>query len=323
MSLIIGFIDNKLTLRGTTVALYDYADFNEKLLGNKSIIITRKFEDVIGEHDVDEKAYSNMLDRFQVVYYKNPKDLDNIVLENKLDVLYIIKSGKNDDNLNTTKCKTIIHCVFETTEPHGTYYCGISEWLNVRNSTNIPVLHHMIHVYDTDNNMRERLGIPSDAIVFGTYGGSDEMESYVRNTILNISSNINHNIYFIFMNITQFVNSPRAIFLKGTNDMKIKREFINTCDAMLYTRIWGETFGLACGEFSICNKPIIAYKNPKDKFHINILTEKILLYESIDECNNILLNFDKYNIDVSANGYKKFTPDYVMNEFKQILSNIL
>ena len=125
------------------------------------------------------------------------------------------------------------------------------------------------------------------------------------------------------MNIAPFVNSPRAIFLKGTDDMKIKREFINTCDAMLYTRIWGETFGLACGEFSICNKPIIAHKNPKDKFHINILEEKIVLYESIDECNNILLNFDKYNIDVSENGYKKFTPDYVTNEFKQILSNIL
>jgi hypothetical protein len=40
----IAFLSNKLTLRGTEVALYDYADYNEKILGNKSIIITRDYE---------------------------------------------------------------------------------------------------------------------------------------------------------------------------------------------------------------------------------------------------------------------------------------
>jgi hypothetical protein len=40
----IAFLSNKLTLRGTEVALYDYADYNEKILGNKSVIITRDYE---------------------------------------------------------------------------------------------------------------------------------------------------------------------------------------------------------------------------------------------------------------------------------------
>jgi hypothetical protein len=40
---IIAFLSNNLTLRGTEVALYDYADYNEKILGNKSIIITRDY----------------------------------------------------------------------------------------------------------------------------------------------------------------------------------------------------------------------------------------------------------------------------------------
>jgi hypothetical protein len=35
----IAFWDNGLGERGTTVALYDYAHFNEVLLGNKSIIL--------------------------------------------------------------------------------------------------------------------------------------------------------------------------------------------------------------------------------------------------------------------------------------------
>jgi len=51
------FLSNKLTLRGTTVAIFDYADYNEKILGNKSIITTRDYEKIKNEWDVDIKAY--------------------------------------------------------------------------------------------------------------------------------------------------------------------------------------------------------------------------------------------------------------------------
>jgi hypothetical protein len=32
----IGFLSNKLTLRGTEIAMYDYADYNETILNNRS-----------------------------------------------------------------------------------------------------------------------------------------------------------------------------------------------------------------------------------------------------------------------------------------------
>ena len=38
----IAFHDNSLSLRGTTVALYDYAYFTRKYLGNESIILYNK-----------------------------------------------------------------------------------------------------------------------------------------------------------------------------------------------------------------------------------------------------------------------------------------
>lgn len=34
----IAFLSNKLTLRGTEAAMYDYADYNENLLNNQYII---------------------------------------------------------------------------------------------------------------------------------------------------------------------------------------------------------------------------------------------------------------------------------------------
>ena len=39
----VAFLSNKLTLRGTEVAIYDYAHYNETLLGNKSVMITRDY----------------------------------------------------------------------------------------------------------------------------------------------------------------------------------------------------------------------------------------------------------------------------------------
>ncbi len=45
---IVGFLSNKLTLRGTEIAVYDYADYNETILNNKSIIITRDYNKIKG-----------------------------------------------------------------------------------------------------------------------------------------------------------------------------------------------------------------------------------------------------------------------------------
>ena len=60
----IAFLSNKLTLRGTEVAIYDYADNNEKILGNNSIIITRDYELIKNEFDVDIQAYNKFNNRF-------------------------------------------------------------------------------------------------------------------------------------------------------------------------------------------------------------------------------------------------------------------
>ena len=41
-NLIIGFNSNQLSERGTEIALYDYAFYNQKILNNKSIIFYQK-----------------------------------------------------------------------------------------------------------------------------------------------------------------------------------------------------------------------------------------------------------------------------------------
>jgi len=110
----------------------------------------------------------------------------------------------------------------------------------------------MVRVFETNENLREELNIPKDAIVFGSYSGADEYTNEdVKRAVSDIVMDDKYsNIYFIYLNIERFgPESPRLKFLPGTTNMKYKRMFINTCDAMLYARNGGETFGLACGEF--------------------------------------------------------------------------
>ena len=53
------------------------------------------------------------------------------------------------------------------------------------------------------------------------------------------------------MNTETFCESfTEYIHVSKTANLNKKVEFINTCDAMLWARSGGETFGLSIGEFS-------------------------------------------------------------------------
>ena len=316
-SIIIGFLSNKLTLRGTEIAMYDYAEYNEILLNNKSIIITRNYNSIKGEFDVSEDAYIKFKNRFNVEYYENQKNIDDIVLKNGITHLYIIKGG-GWDGIISTKCKNLLHCVFTSKAPHGQVYSTISDEVNRLSGTNYPVVPHMITFHDTTDNMRSELNIPDEAIVFGRYGGVETFDiKFVYNSIKEILNKRN-DIYFIFMNTNKFYIHKNIIYLNGTTDMYIKRKFINTTDALLHARQDGETFGLTCGEFAVCLKPVITYNQSREKNHIHILKNQAILYNNFDELNNILIDFYKNKYNMDNNGYLHYTPENIMNIFNNV-----
>ena len=323
----IAFLSNKLTLRGTEVCIYDYADYSESILGHTSIIITRPYDHVmrVSPRDVTPTAYEKFSKRFPIMYYKEQREVEDICVREKVDILFIEKAGCPSDGLVFPNLKTIIHCVFTTIHPHGTLYTSISDFLNTVCKTSIPVLPYMVRVADTQRNLRQELGIPEDAIVFGSYSGADEYtDKDVKRAVSTICQDPAYsNVYFIYLNIDRFgPESPRLKFLPGTTDMEYKRAFINTCDAMLYGRLGGETFGLACGEFSICGKPIIGRPNLHSRAHQDILGDKMILFTSYEEVYSIVTQWPRHAKDVSQNGYMKYTPEMVMENFQSYLSQL-
>jgi hypothetical protein len=312
----IGFHTNGLSLRGTEIALYDYANQNQELLGNESVVFYRKNNLVI------PTVLEKFSKQFKLCPYDGQKELNQLIEQEKIDLTYFIKSGERDDAICESS-PTLIHAVFPTKpeEFHGDKYAFVSQWLSKEYSNNqIPFVPHMIELPNIHGDLRKELSIPQGATVLGWYGGSDSFNlEFAKKEVL-FAAEKRSDLYFIFMNMEPFARHERLLFLPGNSDLAYKVRFINTCDGMIHARGIGESFGLACGEFSIKGKPVITYAFSPQRSHIEILGDKAILYKGPKDLSNILQGFTS-NIQLEKNwdAYSKnFCAKEVMRKFDEV-----
>ena len=311
----IGFWSNQLCERGTEIALYDYAYYNQKIFGNKSYIFYEK-----NNTNNNQSVIDKFKNEFDIIGVNNFDEVDKYLTENDIRILYNIKSGDNDKKLSKV-ANNVIHCVFTCSEPHGEVYAAVSSSVSYYNN-NIPILPHIVDLPYHEENMRKELNIPENAVVFGRHGGKGQFDiRIVQEIIYNIAKS-NPTIYFIFVNTYTFCETlPNIIHLDTIIDPNLKRKFINTCDAMIWARSDGETFGLSIAEFSICNKPVIATNIGYDA-HYKLLNNYGLWYSTTDELINhikYIKTTDKNELQrIDWNAYKEYTPDNVMKKFHKI-----
>jgi len=308
--------------RGTDVTIFKYAYYNEKILGNKSYIITSKKADL----ETIEKYQSN----FQVFLYddelnqnseKLRETFEQFCSKNSIDVFYTTRGGEDDNNL-PRNVKTAVHCVFHMNEPHGNVYAGISEYLSNKYNNKYPFVDYIVELDQPEviDDLRDTLSIPKNAIVLGRHGGYSEFNIKWVHSAIKTALFFRKNLWFIFLNTEKFINHKRAIFLPKSNNLKYKAKFVNTSDAMIHARSMGETFGLSIAEFSIRNKPIITYKGGVDSAHVYFLGEKALYYKTRKGLILTLLLLNKrklnqYNWDPYS---ERFSPEVVMEKFKKV-----
>ena len=301
---IVLFFDPNLNERGTSIATYDYAHFNETILGNKSIIVSLK--------NAEMKSLNKFNSRFETHILNSFSEIQKI----PCDYFYSLKYGINDGNLYLD-AKNLVHVVFPSYDPHGDVYAYVSKWLAETHGNRSPYVPHMINLPIVNENFKEFFNIKNQLVV-GWYGGNNFEILFARQAIINVASK-RKDIMFLFMNQDPFCNLENVIFINGTTDQEQKVAFINTCDIMIHARERGETFGLAIAEFSSKNKPVITYNNSPEKCHIDILGDKGLYYTDYSSLSNILSNIQKLDIENKEwNCYQDFTPENVMKQFNQI-----
>jgi FkbM family methyltransferase len=308
----IGFHSNQLCERGVSVAVYDYAYYNQKIYGNKSIIFYCK------HYNSDTNVIRKFEKEFKCYAYDTFSDIDKIILDEKIDYFYNIKSGSKSDNQLVTKCPNLIHAVF-TVEPHGEKYAAISKQLSSKYNNIVDYVPHMINLPECNENMREQINIPNNAIVLGRIGGFYQFDIQIAHNAIKNILDIDSNIFFLFVNTNIFYEHPQIIYLDKIIDPIEKVKFINTCDAMIHARSDGETFGLAIAEFSSLNKPVITSVSNIDNSHIEILGSNGIIYDTEESLIEIFKNIRTIIKSKNDwNAYKEYTPEKVMKKFMDV-----
>lgn len=310
----IAFHSNQLGLRGTEVALYEYAYYGRQYLNIEPIIIS--------DANANLDALYKFKQQFPVYLYNNFSEVTSLVDQLKIDAVYYQKAGINDGKL-VSNAKNLVHAVFQFKDPHGERYAYISEWL----AKHMGWPHHVPYIVDItkythDMNLRDTLNIPKTAFVFGYHGGRDSFNiPWVKEAVLKTTQS-RSDVYFLFMNVDAFGEErDNIIFLQGTHDMTEKVAFINTCDAMLHGRNGGESFGLSVAEFSSFNKPVLTTTwcsvGLNDLAHIDMLGQKTILYGP-ETILSILTNIQHSDIvNQDWNAYLQYDAESVMTKFKE------
>lgn len=307
----IGLHFNQLDYRGSSTIAYDYAKALREVLGHEVTVISSN------KSVYNKDAFVG----FNAVLYDSTSELSRISENEKLDVLYMAKAG-NDDKITPTNVKTAIHCVFDMREPHGSVYAGISEWLATFFKKDLWVP-HIISMPKTNKTMHSELGIPKDAFVVGRIGGFDQFDVIEAHKGVISAVSQRQDLWFVFVNTRPFISHERVKFLPPILDLNKKAEYINTCDAMVHGRSDGETFGLAVGEFSAMNKPVLTFDSPNwwyMRAHIHMLDDRAILYKNADELAQYLLQIDKsYVAGIDWDRYSiKFSPENVIKKFDEV-----
>ena len=153
----IAFYQPHLDIQGTGVSNYDYAHFNQTVLGNKSYMICDKNHP--GSHPLAIKKFRDSMEVIELDGTENMPLLERKLDELDVDALYIQKCGKKDDGRFVNNKPMLIHVVGCENEPHGKVYAYVSEWLSKEFSNYAhPYIPYMAHLPQHNEDFREEFG---------------------------------------------------------------------------------------------------------------------------------------------------------------------
>ena len=309
------FHANTINYRGTTVAITDYARYNQEILGNESIIAYCKTNGTEKDMGNEQAVIDELSKEFKVVGYR-AGDLEKKIDDNHIDLAYFINSGQAESL--PTNCKTAVHAVFQFKQPHGDRYAYISEWLSQKMSEGtIPFVPHIVQLPDTTDNYIDAFSIKPDQKVIGRIGGYFTFDiPFVKQYISSLVNSTDEYV-FLFAGTEPFIHHPNVRFINEFHSPYKKAKFINTCDAMLHARQRGESFGLSIAEFLSMNKPVLAWNDGHDLNHLDMLKDSGLLYNDESHLNELIRSLPDFKEDWTKR-VEQYKPAPVMSKFKEV-----
>ena len=183
----------------------------------------------------------------------------------------------------------------------------------------------------TNNNLKEVLGIPQDAFVYGLHQrANDGIYSPVA---LNAFSKLNdENSWFILMGgSSEYSKQAKTLGIKNfiqleySGDLSKLDLFLNTLDVYAHARADGETFGLAIAEAMSYGLPVISHTAPA-MGHVHTIRSAGFVCNSEEEYLNIMKKYknneDNVYINCSQAAIKIYKEDYDVNSIVNKITQI-
>lgn len=315
------FYTPHICLRGSSVAIRDYAFYLNSLHGLRTAVAYQPNEP---RNSLDTiRRWSSL---FPILNVNRPDDLQTVA--RRVSARYVYQLTSVNAWAPIYNSKLLIHQTGMQPLPvleRNICYSYVSEWSAAFNqpSERHPqnwVPHIVTKHQETrkGKDFRSIFGIPMNAVVLGRTGGLDTWNIPFVDSCINQALSLRSDLWFVLQNTPRRISHPRVIYLPATTSSIIKSAFINACDAMLHARIEGESFGIACGEFSIASKPVITYSGSKERSHLEILGNKALLYSNVNQLLEILHHFCPQPGD--WNCYASFNPLAVTGRFINVFN---
>lgn len=252
-----------------------------------------------GAREVFEKRFGKQ----RVRDYHNWAELNQLMKDEAVDVLYILTGGikpsggadgQAADNFDLDEmlsrlewpsllndARVVYHFVY-LPPMAGPGSAAISPAVASRVSlypqgdpNNVLIVPHMLRDWPADMEpsevqrlrMREYLGIPANATVFGRLGGVDTFNIPLVVRAIERALKVRPDAYFVFatapIDIMQHpaLNSdPRVLFIAPCLDETKRCAVIDCCDYMIHASQKGESFGLNVLEFLSRGRPVITFE---------------------------------------------------------------
>jgi hypothetical protein len=104
----------------------------------------------------------------------------------------------------------LVHAVFSCDYKHGDKYIAVSDFVYRQGGKCEAVVSHMVWLPDDRvDSLRIELNIPTEALVFGWYGGHDAWDDDATSLVLDIDSKRRNDVFFLFRNF----KDPTQLFL--------------------------------------------------------------------------------------------------------------
>jgi len=305
-----------LGYRGTEIALMDYAWGLREISGHQPFFLLPSREG--GE---THPVAGHMRNLGPLRFYRSAEERERILREERTDFLYAIKNGFAD-GVVSRQVPTGIHAIFRESEFHGDVYAYVSPWLSrMMSHGRTPWVPHMVRLAVADRDLRQELGIPADAVVFGRHGGDDSFDiPWVQAAVVDMALK-RPDLWFLFLNTRRFSGAEglaQVLFLPPVTDPAHKRAFLDACDAMIHGRQRGETFGLACAEFAEAGKPVFTFADSPERAHLELLGEAARPYGTRKELVGLLTGFRRGERITPRGTASIWSPEKVMQKFVEV-----